>query len=98
MKKTNEYPRNTRILVANNGNKPGFNVYLDFSGQTEYLCLNRHNGLVYGLLKDGMDLNELARRKKAIVSRFNRASKIESSLNRLLNAAQVYIAERDSVA
>ena len=34
MKKNN---RNIRVCAVNNGNRDGFNIYLDFSGQREYL-------------------------------------------------------------
>ena len=41
MKKNN---RNIRVCAVNNGNRDGFNIYLDFSGQREYLIYHRHNG------------------------------------------------------
>ena len=33
--------RNTFVFVENNGNKDGFNVYLDFSGQKEFVFFHR---------------------------------------------------------
>ena len=53
--------RNTRVIAENNGTKDGFNIFLDFSGQREYLMYHRHNGLLYGLLKDGAVVADVRR-------------------------------------
>lgn len=53
--------RNIRIIAENNGNRDGFNIYLDFSGQREFVMYHRHNGLLYALLRDKPRLDELLR-------------------------------------
>ena len=55
------YSRNIWVVAENNGNQDGFNIYLEFSGQREYLMTHRHSGILYGLLKDGVRLVELQR-------------------------------------
>lgn len=55
------YSRNIQVVAENNGNQNGFNVYLVFSGQREYLFTHRHNGAMFGMLKDGIRLADLQR-------------------------------------
>ncbi len=55
------YNRNIMVFAENNGYKSGFNVYLVFSGQREYLFTHRHNGAMYNILKDGIRLADLQR-------------------------------------
>lgn len=56
MKKNN---RNTRIIAINNGTKNGFNIFIDFSGQREFIMFHRHNGILFNALKDGISLNDI---------------------------------------
>lgn len=58
MKKSN---RNIRVLAKNIDKSTGFNIYLDFSGQMEFLMVHRHNGLLFSLLKDGICVDDLTR-------------------------------------
>ena len=53
--------RNVTVIAENNGNASGFNVYLDFSGQREYLMWHRHNGFIFGILRHGRKLSDLRR-------------------------------------
>ena len=53
--------RNIKVYAVNNGRNSGFNIYLDFSGQREYLIHHRHNGLLYNLLKDGVSIDAVKR-------------------------------------
>jgi hypothetical protein len=53
--------RNIRVIAENNGNKNGFNIFLDFSGQREYLMSHRHNARLYRLLKDGAVVADVRR-------------------------------------
>ena len=53
--------RNIRVLAVNNGNRRGFNVYVEFSGQREYLMTHRHNGPMFMLLKDGISYADIKR-------------------------------------
>lgn len=53
--------RNVKVYAVNNGTDKGFSVYLDFSGQLEFLMTRRHNGLLFSVLKDGVAVDELRR-------------------------------------
>ena len=91
------YTRNVRIMAVNNGGADGFNIYLDFSGQREFLMHHRHNGLLYELLKDGVRLHELRRwtpaRGHGSRSRAGTV-KLTGMVSHLLEVADDYIAER----
>jgi hypothetical protein len=50
---------NIRITAHNNQRKPGFNIFLDFSGRLEFLMWHRHNGLLYLLLKKKPNMKQL---------------------------------------
>lgn len=50
-----------RVIAERAENPRGFWIYVDFSGQRELLMFHRYNSLLYGLLKDGVGLDELAR-------------------------------------
>lgn len=100
MKKEN---RNTRILAENNGNSDGFNVYLEFSGQREYLMFHRYSGLLYGLIKDGMALSDLRRWRAPKISRgasrgdqLRRSARLKNSVDHLLDAVDDYMLERNA--
>ncbi len=52
--------RNTIIYAENcQDNMPGFNIYLNASGQKRFLTYHRHNAPLYLLLKDGMKVKDL---------------------------------------
>ena len=53
--------RNVRIAAVNKSAEDGFNIYLDFSGQREFLMHHRHNGLLFELLKNGIRADDLRR-------------------------------------
>ncbi|WP_421601568.1 hypothetical protein [Acetobacterium wieringae] len=55
--------RNVKVLAVNNENKDGFDIFLDFSGQQEFVMHHRYNGLIYPLLSDGIPLDDLRRWK-----------------------------------
>ena len=69
MTKTNLYqPKNNehtniKLIPENLDGQNGFNIYIDFSGQREYLMTYRHNGPLYNLLKNGIKLDDLIRYK-----------------------------------
>lgn len=95
---------NVTIIVENDGNKPGFNIYLSFSGVKELLMHHRHNGLLYLLLKDGMSVGELRRWKPVDVSGARgsrrrmkgrrKSERLDSMVRHLLKCVDAYIAER----
>ena len=57
--------RNVRIIAVNAAGKHGFDIFLDFSGQREYLMSHRHNGPLYSMLCDGAPLDEVRRWRPA---------------------------------
>lgn len=89
--------RNVRIIAINNGILDGFNIYLDFSGQREFLMHHRHNGLLYALLKDGIRADEL-RRWSPAVGRGSRGraatDQLKGMVSHLLLVVDDYIRER----
>ena len=95
---------NLRILAVNNGDQCGFSIYLDFSGQCDFLMYHRHNGLLYNLLENGVSVNELCRTSCFIkqsksgkqISRTERKKndKLSSMVTHLLNVVSEFIDER----
>ena len=96
--------RNLKIVAINNERKSGFSLYLDFSGQREFLMYRRHNGLVYNIFKDGISLNELSRitkypkqSKVGKRSDHNKKKKHNATLNavnHILSTVDIYLEER----
>lgn len=96
MKKTNKI----RVVAVNNGRESGFNIYLDYSGRREYLTCHRHNELLYGLLKDGIGLDEMRRWKPQSHGRYTglryrvrRSNQLHNSVNHLLHVIDSYMLE-----
>ena len=98
--KKNRSDRNIRVLAENNGNRGGFNIYLVFSGQKEYLMYHRHNGLLYGLLKDGIVIDDVRRWKpsRTGVSRAgkSKASQLYDMVSHLMSVIDDYLTEREA--
>ncbi len=102
MKERNMRERNMRIQIAKK-HEYGFNVYLDFSGQREYVITHRKNDMLYFLLKDGVVVSDLrnitmrelsGRLKMSITSRS--VKKAANSLNHLMNVIDDYLTYRDA--
>ena len=99
MKKMN---RNIRVIAENNGFADGFNIYLDFSGQREFLMFHKHNGLLFSLLKDGICVGDLARWTPwkdndgytYAKSRRRHSKKLISMVSHLLDVIEAYMEER----
>lgn len=54
--------RSIRVIAVNNYKvESKFDIYLDFSGQREWLMMHRHSGLLFNLLRNGITLAELRR-------------------------------------
>ena len=53
-----------RVIAVNNAKvKSKFDIYLDFSGQREWLMMHRHNGILFNMLRNGVSLGNLRRMK-----------------------------------
>lgn len=93
---------NIRLIAVNRDCRPGFNIYLEFSGQREYLMSHRHNGILYNMLKDGVRLADLQRLRgnKKLSSNFYRiygdyrGNVLDSMVFHLLNVVDGYMVEK----
>lgn len=96
----NKATRNVCIVAVNNGQEDGFHIYVVFSGKREYLTYHRHNGLLYGLLKDGIPVDTLRRWSPAVnrhVSHsFTGDKRLRSMVKHLLAVVDDYIVEREA--
>ena len=79
------------VIAVNNDKHGGFDIYMDFSGQREYLMWHRHNGLLYGMLKDGIRVSEIQR-----IAQIKRDYR--TVLRYLLTVIDEYMAERECCA
>jgi hypothetical protein len=99
MQKTKEN-RNIKVLAENNGSKDGFNIYLDFSGQREYLMYHRRNVQLYAVLKDGVVVADVRRRKPLRVScrhaKKNGSADLYEKLGYLVSVIDSYILTREA--
>lgn len=98
--------RNIRVVAENIDCSPGFNIYLDFSGQREFLMFHRRNGLLYSLLRDGICVGDLARwapgkdsNRYACITKSSRrhAKKLVGMVSHLLDVIEEYLKERTLV-
>ena len=92
--------RNVRVLAENNGNRDGFNIFLEFSGQREFLMHHRHNGLLYARLKDGVTVADARRWRPARKGRRragkNGADELQGAVRHLLSVIDSYLHARQS--
>lgn len=95
--------RNIRVMVENNEGDSGFNIYLDFSGQREFLMFHRHNGLLFSLLKDGVCVSDLVRwtpwkgndgYMHTLKGHQRHAQKLVRMVSHLLDVIEAYMEER----
>lgn len=67
-----EIRRNVKLIAdyaEGSGQIDGFNIYIDFSGNREYLMFHRSNGRLFSLLKLGISISELERSIPKVVSK-----------------------------
>ncbi len=98
---------NVRVFAENNRKKDGLLLYIEFSGQKEFLMVHRPDGILYSLLKDGCSVNELNRlvpqkyisrrtQSKKIVKR--QSEHLSRSLRHLNAVITEYLEYRESEA
>ncbi len=105
------FQHNVRLKALTSDSNEGFDVYVDYSGNREYLMHHRHNEILFSKLKDGIAINELERCKQRLVAdacisgrmsrlktRKNYSQKIENSINHLINVANEYLEDMEQVA
>ena len=96
--------KNVRVICFNN-NKGSLDIYMEFSGQREYLMTYRHNGPIYDVLCRGISLDDLRRYDAKIAPTYSRihlkehkrtAGHLRHTIDHILNVADEYMAERES--
>ena len=97
--------KSLRLYAENRVHKSGFDIYLGYpGGEREYVRTNRHNGLLYGIMKDGVKVEDLNRwltggAKLAGVgdkkSRARSAAHVEGSIRQLLKAVDEMVTEKE---
>lgn len=100
------YNRNILVFAENNGTSRGFNIYLDFSGQREYLLTHRHNGAIFKILENGIRLPDLERGIRDMNmqllsgrrSRITLTNQLQKNLSFLLTVIDEYITDREQCA
>lgn len=94
-----KYNRNIRVIAENNnGRLPGFNVYLDLSGQREYIFTHRRNGQLYNLLKNGIPISQLKRLTPKQIGVKTGSTSTYDKVRHLLCVVEDYIDERSYLA
>ena len=97
------FPRNLKVIAINDGDKPGFDIFLDFSGRNEYLTSHRHSGLLFDILKTGIRVDDLTRMKHLTADACSRSvrdfqrtrsMKVENMVAHLIKVIDCYLAER----
>lgn len=106
MKKSKIVIRNIEVFAVNDSKKPGFDIFLEFSGQRVFLTHHRHSGLLYQLIEDGMRLDELHRfkpiwshshSKYTRKKKNQRSTRLEKMVKFLLSTIDEYIKECEIV-
>ena len=94
--------KNVRVFAENNEYHDGFNIYVELSGQREFVMCHRHNAPIYWLLTDGVWFNELKRCKPGQIlkltphyKRCPRSADISGSVRHLIRAIDEYLQYRD---
>lgn len=97
-----KYDRNIRV-TAENLNPYGFDIILDFSGKKEYLVSHRYNGRLYRVLKDGVSLDLLQRKKPHHILReshgrriIHRSAQFDNMINHLKLVIDDYLTYREA--
>lgn len=96
-----KYSRNVKVRAENQDACRGFNIFLECSGQKEYLMTHRHNGLLFAILKDGVVVDDLRRWRPAdwrgcTNNQYEKrnSSKVYAMLGHLLCVIDEYMLER----
>lgn len=87
---------NIRIVAKNSADYNSFNLYLDFSGQREFLMSYKSNGLIFTYFKDGKSLADVYRWHPKQMNRVI-GRKMASSMTYIKRMIQEFLNERDSL-
>ena len=94
--------RNIKVIVRDRNRQGGFDVYLDFSGNSEYLMSSKYSYALHNILtaKD-WSVGELRRMKPYKMwnqhwGGKDKVRKLESSVRHLVDVIDWYLEERES--
>lgn len=91
MEKTKQ-ERCARVFAVNARCRDGFNIFVDIAGHREFVVHHRHNAPLYGLLHNGIHLNDLRRWKpKASQRQINR--KLVNTISHLIKVVENHLRE-----
>ena len=65
----NKYKYNVSLTAKRNEKFRGFDIYINYLGNSEYLMHHRNNERIFLLLKDGIAIDELERCKQRLVTK-----------------------------
>jgi len=93
--------KNLKVFAESQEGMAGYNIYVSFSGMREFVAWHRRNGMLYEILKDGIDYNELKRmnfrarggafKYKAKQKNKQKTNYCEKSVKYLLNVVDDYL-------
>lgn len=84
---------NIRLVAVKSNHHEGFDFFLDFSGQREFLMSYAYNGLIFKEFRDGRTLSELYRWHPKQMS-YLAGKKMASSMTYIKRRVEEFIAER----
>lgn len=93
------------LYAKNRDRNSGFDIYLGYpGGQREYVRTSRHNGLLYGIMQDGVKVEDLNRWLTGSArltgvgdkkSRSRTAARIEGSVRQILRTVNEMVKEKE---
>ena len=92
-------PRRNIRIIAERAGEEQMDIYMDISGQKEYLMRHRYNYKLFSLLKDGIHIEQLRRSTehyklrgyKRNPSQRRLSQALENSMTHLMTVADEYI-------
>ncbi len=97
--------KSLKLYAENRKNQPGFDIYMGYpGGEREFVRGSRHNGLLYGIMREGVRIEDLKRwmtgdAKLSGVgerkSRSKSAAHVEGSICQLLKLVDGIISEKE---
>lgn len=96
--------RNIKIIAIQPNDHKDFFIYLDFSGQREFVMAHRHNGILYKILRDGIFVDDFKRlnlsQLNSIIKGPNskrRSESAKSVINHLEKVIDSFLDEREMI-
>lgn len=93
--------KNVKIIAIKPDDRNDIFIYLDFSGQREFVMAHRHNGILYKILKNGISVEDFNRMNLSRLNskikgpnRKRRSESVKSVINHLKKVVESYLDER----